>query len=74
MSCWLPEMKLFIWFSIAATSTLIYHATTKVNIAESTVEIKKGISFKTGLYYAMGLALIMEGVMSAAYHICEYLR
>lgn len=33
-----------------------------------------GISFKTGLYYAMGLALVMEGVMSAAYHICKYLR
>lgn len=29
------------------------------------------IPFKTGLYYAMGLALIMEGFMSAAYHICE---
>ncbi|KAG4076386.1 hypothetical protein HA402_005829 [Bradysia odoriphaga] len=36
---------------------------------ETSNNIEMGIPFKTGLYYAMGLALVMEGVMSAAYHI-----
>ena len=29
-----------------------------------------GIPFLTGVYYSMGGALVMEGLMSAAYHIC----
>ena len=29
-----------------------------------------GIPFLTGVYYSMGGALVMEGFMSAAYHIC----
>ncbi|KAJ6645504.1 Cholesterol uptake protein 1 [Pseudolycoriella hygida] len=37
---------------------------------EAATKMGFGIPFKTGLYYAMGLALIMEGVMSSAYHIC----
>jgi dsRNA-gated channel SID-1 len=31
---------------------------------------EKGIPSQFGLYYAMGMALIMEGLMSASYHIC----
>ena len=29
-----------------------------------------GIPQHFGLFYAMGLALIMEGIMSACYHVC----
>lgn len=29
-----------------------------------------GIPQHYGLFYAMGLALIMEGIMSACYHVC----
>jgi dsRNA-gated channel SID-1 len=29
-----------------------------------------GIPSQIGLFYAMGLALVMEGVMSACYHVC----
>ena len=29
-----------------------------------------GIPYLTGVYYSMGGALMMEGIMSAAYHIC----
>ena len=29
-----------------------------------------GVPRQYGLYYAMGLSLFMEGVMSACYHIC----
>ena len=29
-----------------------------------------GIPYLTGVYYSMGGALVMEGLMSAAYHIC----
>ena len=29
-----------------------------------------GIPQHFGMYYAMGLALIMEGIMSACYHVC----
>lgn len=46
-------------------------ASINLNSTETLHQIKKGIAFQTGLYYAMGLALVMEGVMSAAYHICE---
>ena len=29
-----------------------------------------GVPFLTGVYYSMGAAMVMEGVMSACYHIC----
>ena len=29
-----------------------------------------GVPWQSELYYAMGLALVMEGVMSASYHLC----
>ena len=29
-----------------------------------------GVPCQPELYYAMGLALIMEGIMSACYHVC----
>ena len=29
-----------------------------------------GVPHQTGLYYAMGSALIMEGIMSSCYHVC----
>ena len=29
-----------------------------------------GIPHQTGLYYAMGCALVMEGIMSSCYHVC----
>ena len=31
---------------------------------------KFGVSHKVGIFYAMGLACVMEGVMSSCYHIC----
>lgn len=31
---------------------------------------KYGIPNHCGLYYAMGSALAMEGIMSASYHVC----
>ena len=31
---------------------------------------KLGVPRQYGLYYAMGVALMMEGVMSACYHVC----
>ena len=32
--------------------------------------MKHGVPFLTGVYYSMGAAMAMEGLMSAAYHIC----
>ena len=32
--------------------------------------MKHGVPFLTGVYYSMGTAMAMEGLMSAAYHIC----
>lgn len=34
------------------------------------IDRKYGIPNHSGLFYAMGFALIMEGLMSASYHIC----
>ena len=34
------------------------------------VDTKYGIPQHFGMYYAMGLALIMEGIMSGCYHVC----
>ena len=31
---------------------------------------KLGIPQHFGMYYAMGIALIMEGIMSGCYHVC----
>ena len=36
----------------------------------ATMEDTHGVPFYTGIYYTMGAALAMEGVMSACYHIC----
>jgi hypothetical protein len=33
-------------------------------------KVDHGIPLHFGVYYAMGLALVMEGVLSAAYHLC----
>ena len=38
--------------------------------ANPAVDRLYGIPQHYGMYYAMGLALIMEGVMSACYHVC----
>lgn len=34
------------------------------------LEITHGLVQQFGLYYAMGVALILEGILSACYHIC----
>ena len=34
------------------------------------IDRKYGIPNHPGLFYAMGFALIMEGLMSGSYHIC----
>ena len=36
----------------------------------ATMENTHGVPFYSGIYYTMGAALAMEGVMSACYHIC----
>ena len=34
------------------------------------VKDKHGIPAHFGVYYAMGWALMVEGIMSASYHVC----
>merc|ERR1719336_2629845 len=41
-----------------------------LNKNESIMKDNYGVPTQYGLYYAMGLALFMEGVMSACYHVC----
>ena len=42
----------------------------KQNNADNFVENKHGIPHQYGIYYTMGGALAMEGLMSACYHVC----
>ena len=44
--------------------------TTKPNAWRAQIEQRHGIPLQCGIYYSMGGALAMEGVMSASYHIC----
>jgi hypothetical protein len=37
---------------------------------ESSMKKEMGIPQHFGLFFAMGIALIMEGIMSACYHVC----
>lgn len=41
-----------------------------LNKNESIMKDNYGVPTQYGLYYAMGLALFMEGVMSSCYHVC----
>ncbi|TRY77952.1 hypothetical protein TCAL_06467 [Tigriopus californicus] len=41
-----------------------------LTLVQPRVDVALGIPQHFGMYYAMGLALIMEGIMSACYHVC----
>ena len=40
------------------------------NSAKGRINVKKGIPQYFGIYYALGFALISEGILSACYHTC----
>ncbi|ODM86750.1 SID1 transmembrane family member 1 [Orchesella cincta] len=42
----------------------------KLALQDNRVELRCGIPRHFGLFYAMGFALIMEGILSACYHVC----
>lgn len=47
-----------------------YHYRHEKEILQEEDEHAVGLPPQYGLFYAMGISLIMEGVMSACYHIC----
>uniref|UniRef100_T1IHB1 SID1 transmembrane family member 1 n=1 Tax=Strigamia maritima TaxID=126957 RepID=T1IHB1_STRMM len=57
----------FLFIGLVWRRDLLHHQ----NIAlDDQYELYYGIPRHFGLFYAMGLALIMEGVLSGCYHIC----
>ncbi|KAJ8316317.1 hypothetical protein KUTeg_006331 [Tegillarca granosa] len=57
----------FLFLIIVYRRSLIYK---KVRESNPIAAKRYGIPQHSGLYYAMGLGLCMEGIMSACYHVC----
>ena len=57
-----------LFMAIVHFKKLKYNAFLREN--QSIAAESHGVPTQYGLYYAMGLALTMEGVMSSCYHVC----
>jgi len=56
-----------LFLALVARREMLHHRLIKVN---PTVESQLGLPQHFGLLYALGFGLVMEGIMSACYHIC----
>jgi hypothetical protein len=57
----------FLFMLITRRKDVLHQRVARANPA---FERRYGIPQHFGMYYAMGLALIMEGIMSGCYHVC----
>ncbi|XP_019383036.1 PREDICTED: SID1 transmembrane family member 1 isoform X4 [Gavialis gangeticus] len=57
----------FLFLLIVLHRDILHRRTTE---AKETCTLDYGIPKHFGLFYAMGIALMMEGVLSACYHVC----
>ena len=62
--CWC-EYTLYIWYTCRLVDLLKRVRIFSYNLVQS-----HGVPQFFGIYYAMGIALILEGFMSSLYHIC----
>ena len=63
----------FMFLILTKYKSWRYHSQDSLNMVITEIgnqSIDKGIPHHFGIFYAMGFALIFEGILSACYHVC----